>query len=41
MYIVRPIDNRVPEALFTKGGPGACYPGKNFFNFGSSEMAFP
>ena len=30
MYIVCPIDKRAPEALFTKGGPGACYPGKLF-----------
>ena len=40
MYIACPIDNRAPEALFTRGGPGTCSPGK-FLNFGSSEMAFP
>ena len=40
MYIVCLTDKRAPEALFTKGGPGACYP-ENCFNFGSAEMAFP
>ena len=28
MYITCPIDNGVVEALFTRGGPGACSPGK-------------
>ena len=40
MYIACPIDKRVPEVLFTRGGPVACSPGK-FLNFGSSEMEFP
>ena len=40
MYIACLIDNRAPEALFTKGGGGHALPGK-VLNFGSSEMAFP
>ena len=44
MYIACPIDNRAPEALFTRGVRGSMPPdppSKKFLNFGSSEMAFP
>ena len=40
MYIACLVDNRPSEAIFTRGGPEACSPGK-FLNFGSLEMAFP
>ena len=35
MYIACPIDNRAPEAIFSRGVRG------QFLNFGSSEVAFP
>ena len=40
MYSAFSIDNRAPEALFTRGVRGYAPP-ENFVNFRSSEMAFP
>ena len=40
MFIACPIDKTSAGGAFLLGGPGACSPAK-FFNFGSSEKAFP